>query len=527
MHLTPYNIRKGIRYLKHYGLHEFLIRFKEKNEPENLTYEEFRKIHRLQGRELRQQEREYKLWMKKPLSICYFANEMNLSDITIESKATWILCVKEGIRLDKYAQAEFMKAAYQPGKVMQSGVHWDMVDNPDFIYADADEYSESEHGETQYINPKFKPDYNMELQKSTAYIGAAFLISREIYDKVRNSMQAWQGWLNFQSRCIEEAKGILHIPKVLYHEKHQDNIEKDVYKATAVEMQQASGYAGQPLISIIIPNKDEVETLKTCLHSILQSTYTNYEIIIVENNSTNPDTFSYYRKLQEENEQIQVVTFQTEQGFNYSAINNYGVSFAQGEYLVLLNNDIELITTDWLERMLVHCQQPKNAIVGARLYYPDDTIQHAGIMVGIGGHARGVAINMYTGLPREEAGYMKRASAQQNLSAVTAACMMIKKCVFEEVGGFHEYLTVAFNDVDLCLKARKAGYLVVYDPSIEAYHYESKSRGQEDTEEKVRRFQTEIEYMRTQWNDILRYGDPYYNPNLTRNRCDYSLRGDN
>ena len=193
---------------------------------------------------------------------------------------------------------------------------------------------------------------------------------------------------------------------------------------------------------------------------------------------------------------------------------------------MLLNNDIEIISRNWIEEMLSVCTRKDAGIVGAKLYYPDDTIQHAGIVAAIGGHARGVASNMLVGLDRYgDGGYMHKASVMQDYSAVTAACMMIKTSVYDRIGGFEERLTVAFNDVDLCLKARKAGYLVVYDPYVEAYHYESKSRGQEDSEEKVRRFQDEIEYMRSKWNDIMRYGDPYYNPNLSRIKNDYSLNG--
>ena len=173
--------------------------------------------------------------------------------------------------------------------------------------------------------------------------------------------------------------------------------------------------------------------------------------------------------------------------------------------------------------MLTLCGKENTGAVGAKLYYPDDTIQHAGIVIGIGGHARGIAANMCVGQVRSDSGYMYRASLRQNLSAATAAFLMVPAMVFHGVDGFCEALSVAFNDVDLCLKIRKKGYLIIYEPSVEAYHYESKSRGQEDTEEKVRRFQEEIEYMRTHWIDILKQGDPYYHPGLTRYRTDYSL----
>lgn len=181
---------------------------------------------------------------------------------------------------------------------------------------------------------------------------------------------------------------------------------------------------------------------------------------------------------------------------------------------------MEVISHDWLTELIAHCQRPEVGAVGARLYYPDDTVQHAGIIIGIGG----VAGSVFVGMKRGYTGYMHRAAIQQDLSAVTAACMMMKRSVFEEVDGLEEKLKVAFNDVDLCLRIREKDYLIVYDPYVELYHYESKTRGAEDTKEKVRRFQSEIEYMRCHWINILKNGDPAYNPNLTLKKWDYSLR---
>ena len=208
------------------------------------------------------------------------------------------------------------------------------------------------------------------------------------------------------------------------------------------------------------------------------------------------------------------------EGFNYSAINNFGEKSAAGDYLLFLNNDVEVINPRWIEELLGNCQRKEVGIVGAKLYYPDDTIQHAGTVIGIGGIAGHAFLNM----PRSRTGYLHKASLQMDLSAVTAACMMMKRQVFEQLGGFEERLSVAFNDVDLCLRTVQAGYLVVYNPEVELYHYESKSRGAEDSEEKVRRFQEEIEFMRCRWMDLLKKGDPYYNRNLTLSKWNYSLR---
>ncbi len=187
---------------------------------------------------------------------------------------------------------------------------------------------------------------------------------------------------------------------------------------------------------------------------------------------------------------------------------------------MLLNNDVEVITPDWIEEMLGHCQRADTAIVGAKLFYPDGTIQHAGTVIGIGG----IAGHMFVDMPGNRTGYLHKASLQQDMSAVTAACMMVKKCIFDKVDGFEEKLSVAFNDVDFCLRVRQMGYLIVYDPYVELYHYESKSRGTEDSKEKVRRFQKEIEFMRCRWEKILKEGDPYYNKNLSLLKWNYSLR---
>ena len=275
---------------------------------------------------------------------------------------------------------------------------------------------------------------------------------------------------------------------------------------------------GEPLISVLIPNRDQKETLEKCLNSIWdKTTYSNYEILVVENNSTSEEIFRYYREI-EKRPNVRVITWKGE--FNYSAINNFGEKSARGEYLLFLNNDVEVINPRWMEELLGNCQRREVGIVGAKLYYPDDTIQHAGTIIGIGGIAGHAFLNM----PRSRTGYLHKASIQMDLSAVTAACMMMKRSVFRQLGGFEERLAVAFNDVDLCLRTVQAGYLVVYNPAVELYHYESKSRGAEDSEEKVRRFQTEIEFMRNRWMDLLKKGDPYYNRNLTLSKWNYSLR---
>lgn len=416
----------------------------------------------------------------------------------------------------------------------------------DVFYTDEDKVTTdlSEH-----FQPHFKPDFNLDLLRSNNYITHFFVARTALVKRVGGFRREYDGAqdYDFIFRCVEQAEKICHIPEVLYHWRtHKastaDNPASKMYAFEAgkraiegnLERSGTHGIVshtkdlgfyrveypvkGNPLVSILIPNKDQKESLRKCLDSVFEkSTYTNYEIIIVENNSVEQETFAYYKEL-EKRANVKVVTWK--EGFNYSAINNFGEREARGEYLLFLNNDVEVINPRWIEEMLGNCQRKEVGIVGAKLYYPDDTIQHAGTIIGIGGIAGHAFLNM----PRSRTGYLHKASIQMDLSAVTAACMMMKKSVFEELGGFEEKLTVAFNDVDLCLRTVQAGYLVVYNPMAELYHYESKSRGSEDSEEKVRRFQSEIEFMRTRWIGILKAGDPNYNKNLTLSKWNYSLR---
>ena len=272
----------------------------------------------------------------------------------------------------------------------------------------------------------------------------------------------------------------------------------------------------------MIPNMDHADTLRTCISSILEkTTYKNFEIVIIENNSKKEETFAYYDELKTD-PRIQIVTWEGK--FNYSAINNFGVrEAATGEYILLLNNDIEVITPDWLQEMLMFAQRPDVGAVGAMLYYPDDTIQHAGVILGIGG----VAGHAHKYFPRGDFGYMSRATIAQDLSVVTAACMLLPRHVWQEIGGLDETFEVAFNDVDMCMRIRKAGYLIVWTPFAELYHYESKSRGAEDTPEKRKRFEGEVRRFQERWGRELAAGDPYYNPNLTLVREDFSAKREN
>lgn len=417
----------------------------------------------------------------------------------------------------------------------------------DIIYTDEDKIDMLGN---EHFMPHFKPDFNIDMLRSINYICHLFVVKNDIVKKVGMLNPEFDGAqdYDFVLRCIETTSKIKHIPMILYHWRaHKDstaeNPESKEYafragmraiaahyervgikatvEKTGLEGLYRSKYIlqSEPLISIIIPNKDHIDDLDKCIKSIEnRSSYRNYEFIIVENNSTDEKTFEYYKKLEEQCSRAKVV-YWAKQGFNYPAINNYGVEHAKGEYILFLNNDTEIVNEDCIEELLGYCMREDVGAVGARLYYEDGTVQHAGVVVGLGG----VAGHAFVAFPRDHWGYFGRIHMAQNYSAVTAACMLMKKSIFDEVGGFDEKYAVAFNDVDLCMKIIHAGYLIVYNPYAELNHYESKSRGYEDTEEKVKRFNSEIELFRTRWEAFLEAGDPCYSPNLTLDRNDFAL----
>ena len=423
-----------------------------------------------------------------------------------------------------------------------------LQDHPeaDALYTDEDKVTTELD---EHFQPHLKPDFNLDLLRSNNYICHFFVVRRSIVEKAGGFRKEFDGAqdYDFIFRCTENAREVLHVPEILYHWRThkastadnpaskmyafeagkraiEANLERTKTKGIVTHTQDLGFYRvkypvqGNPLVSVIIPNKDEKETLQTCLEMLEKNTsYQNFEIIIIENNSTTDEIFKYYKELSKD-PRIHLLRWGKE--FNYSAINNFGVAHAKGEYLLFLNNDVKAINPDWMEEMLGVCQRPEVGGVGAKLIYPDNTIQHAGCVIGMGG----IAGHMFVDMPADRTGYLHKASLLQDMSAVTAACLMMKKNVFEEAGGFTEDLAVAFNDVDLCLKVRKNDHLIVYDPYVKLYHMESKTRGAEDSKEKIRRFQTEIEYMRCHWLDILKNGDPYYNKNLSLTKWNYSLK---
>lgn len=434
----------------------------------------------------------------------------------------------------------------------------------EFIYTDEDK---TDAAGRRFFEPHFKPDYSPDLLCSMNYFCHMVLVKRALQERVGLLDSAFDGAQDYDYvlRCMEHTtpERTVHIPKILYHwrchgESTAENPESKRYAfdagrraiqahydrlgipAKAIDGEYAGMYhsnyeiQGEPLISILIPNKDHIADLRKCIASIEEkSDYRNYEYVIIENNSTEEETFAGYRELQAENSKVRVVYYdriQNAEGiwepilqkreFNYSAINNFGAEHAKGEYYLLLNNDTEIINPDCLRQLLGYCQRPDVGIVGAQLYYEDDTIQHAGVVLGFGG----IAGHTFIGEKRGDNGYFSRIICAQNYSAVTAACMMVKASAFKEVGGMSTELKVAFNDIDFCMKIRRAGYLIVYNPRAQLYHYESKSRGLENTQEKIERFNREMACFLDRWGDQVKEGDPYYNPNLTLDKANFSLK---
>lgn len=400
------------------------------------------------------------------------------------------------------------------------------VKRHDFIYTDSDNVDESM---MVYLNPQFKPDLSIDLLRSYNYIGKSFIVKSNILLQIKDD---YINKYDLIFKCIEKSESIYHIPKVLLHEfsagyEHDQNKDNIIIKqhlervdedGEVIYDKERNGHRviydlnEKPLVSIVIANKDHVSDLDNCITSIMtKSIYKNIEFVIVENNSTEDDTFTYYEKIKKQNSNVSVIKWNGE--FNYSAINNFGVKNSKGEYILLLNNDTELISEDGIEDMLRICSRRDVGIAGAKLLYKDNTVQHAGVILGYDKYAS----HAFIGMDNQDAGYMNRARITSDFSAVTAACLMIKKSVFEECGGLDESFRVACNDVDLCLKVREKGYYIVYDAYSLWYHYESKSRGYEDTEEKIKRFNDEKMRFYTKWKNIMDERDPYHNINFSDN----------
>lgn len=408
----------------------------------------------------------------------------------------------------------------------------------DFIYSDEDKIIEATGHHTE---AHFKSDLNMELLRTNNYICHLSVVKKSLADKVGVLYTQFNGSQDhdYVLRCVEKAECVRHIPRILYHWRINDNstaksASTKTYANTAgvnavsahlkrmgIDGEVKNGVAPgfydiryklteKPLVSVIIPNKDHLDDLTRCLESMENvNNYHNVEYIVVENNSVLEDTFEGYKELEKKyGDKFKLVRW--DGMFNYSAINNFGARYAKGEYILLLNNDTSVIEPDSLRCMLAQCQRAEVGIVGAKLLYDDDTVQHAGVIIGY----QGVAGHAFTGIGDDVYGYFARAVLSQELSAVTAACLLTKRSVFDEVGGLDESFEVAFNDIDYCMKVRAAGYKIIYDPHAKLHHYEYKSRGAEDTGKKQERFGGEIMHFIDKWRAALIAGDMYYNPNL-------------
>ncbi len=403
--------------------------------------------------------------------------------------------------------------------------------------------------EGELIECHYKPDFSPDLLYSHNYITHFLVLRKSLFDRVGETASAFDGAQDYDLllKITEHTNNIHHIPKILYrwrtiesstsadpgvksyaHGAGQKALEAAVQRQH-IDAEVVAGnlpfyYRVQrkiqtrPLISIIIPFCNQPKLLKQCIQTLVDRTaYDRYEILGVSNNSDDPEVFQLMDRLREKDTRVRFTEYN--QPFNYSAINNYAVTLTHGEHLVFMNNDIEVINRDWLECMLEHSQREEVGAVGAKLYYPDDTVQHAGVIICIGGFAG----HAFRHTARDASGYFNRLHCVQNFSAVTAALLMVKRRLYDQVGGLDgEHLGIALNDVDFCLKLRALGLLNVFTPYAEAYHHESASRGYEDTAAKKKRFNTEIAFFKKRWAAILEQGDPYYNSNLCTYREDFS-----
>lgn len=417
------------------------------------------------------------------------------------------------------------------------------------FYSDEDKISLT--GERK--QPHFKSDWNPDLFFSQNYVSHLGLYKHSLLKKIGGFREGVEGSQDqdLLLRCLPNVsfEEVIHVPRVLYHWRvvegstamsaDQKGYTTEAGVIALTDYFRRNGPEGatvkvgkfpntykvdypipvpEPLVSLLVPTRDCLSLVEVAVRSILEkSTYTNYEILILDNGSVEKETFDFFAKIQEEDKRVKILRY--DHPFNYSAINNFGVQYAKGDIIGLINNDVGVISESWLSEMVSQCCRKEIGCVGAKLYYSNDTLQHGGVIVGLGG----VAGHSHKRFDRNAPGYFRRLMLVQNLSAVTAACLLVRKEVYEQVGGLdEENLKIAFNDVDFCLKVREAGYRNLWTPYAELYHYESISRGAEDTPEKQARFSGEVSYMQSKWGQILAL-DPYYSPNLTLDREDFSI----
>ena len=429
--------------------------------------------------------------------------------------------------------------------------------NADYIYCD--ETTFKGRSIDHMITMHFKPDFAIDNLRANNFICHFSVFDRTLLQETELSRSEFDGSQDHDMilRLTAVAKNIVHVPKILYYwRSHAGSVASDINaKSYAIDAAKNAvgahltsfGFSGfqiestrafetifriryklveKPKVSILIPNKDHVTDLRRCITSITEkSSYPDYEIIVIENNSVDEETFAYYELLKK-HPSIRVVTYEGD--FNYSSINNFGETFASGKYLILLNNDTEVITRNWIEELLMYAQREDVGAVGCTLYYEDYSIQHAGIVLGLGAHR--TAGHTHYRLHRENLGYMGRLCYAQDVTAVTGACLMTSRSLYESVGGLSEEFAVALNDVDLCLKYREKGLLNVFTPFAQLFHYESRSRGtdvENASKENEERYNRESERFREKWKNALAKGDPYFNPNFSLDHSNYVLAGIN
>lgn len=421
-------------------------------------------------------------------------------------------------------------------------------ESPDVLFCDEDLFEK----EGDFKQPVFKTRLNVDLLYSHNCVTHFLAVKKSLADQIGLSAEGVSGAQDYDLtlRALAAGATFKHVPRVLYHWRiHEGSTSGDseggkpyAEEAGRLALQrhfEQKGIRGSvettdhpfvyrmryalpdplPLVSIIIPNKDHAEMLDQCVSSLLETaTYPNLEVVVVENNSTEEDTFAYYEKMQSQWPNVKISTWAGP--FNYSAIINYGAKNASGEYLLLLNNDTKVITPDFIEEMMGYSQRPEVGVVGAKLFFRDQLTQHAGILIG----PNGAIAHANQDFPDSREGYLGRAVRPGNFSAVTGACQLVKKDTFLEIGGYDESFAVGFNDADFCLRLGKAGYLTVFTPYAKLYHYEFVSRGREEAnKEKMRRWENERNRFKNRWSGLFKEGDPFSNPNLDPNSAYYSL----
>ena len=454
----------------------------------------------------------------------------------------------------KLAHGEYL-ALFDHDDILHPSVLFEYVkaindEGADYLYCD--ETTFKNNNIDRMITMHFKPDFAIDNLRANNYICHFSCFARELLDGTELFRSEFDGSQDHDMilRLTDKATKIVHIPKLMYYwRSHAGSVASDIgaksyaiaaAKGAVADHLRSKGFknfeiestrafetifriryelTSHPRISVIIANKDHREDLERCIDSVLnRSTYDNYEVIIVENNSVTPDIEDYYASLKDE--RVRVIRY--EGAFNYSRINNFGVKHSTGDYVLLLNNDTQVLTSDWMEEMLMYAQREDVGAVGVKLLYPDRTIQHAGVVIGLGAHR--TAGHTHYGKAYDNLGYMGRLCYAQDVSAVTGACLLVSRACFDEVGGLDESFEVSLNDVDFCLKLREKNYLNVFTPFAELYHFESRSRGPDDEGANASRYDEEAERFREKWADVLEAGDPYYNPNFSLDRSDYSVR---